>query len=164
VILAAIAVYALAADLTGRDEPPNRGSKSSATRSDRHVKPQESTEPTARAAGGRAATVPRHSGATARTRAHAKPRAVSPRVLIWPVVSGATFYRVELFRQGLEVFEALSSKARLEVPTHWVYRGRTYQSLAGKTYIWKVFPAFGPRSRLRYGDPIVRGTTWVAPF
>jgi hypothetical protein len=139
VVLTAIAVYALAPDSTVREKASNRGSKSAATRIDRHVKPPESTEPTARAA-----------------------RAVSPRVFIWPVVSDATFYRFEFFREGLEVFEALSSRARLELPTHWVYRGRTYQPVAGKTYIWKVSPAFGARSRLRYGDPIVR-STWVAP-
>jgi hypothetical protein len=101
-----------------------------------------------------------------RTDRHVKPQGstVSPRVLVWPVVSDASFYRVELFLQGREVFTALSSKARVEVPRRWVYRGRTYQSLAGKTYIWKVSPAFGPRSRLRYGDPIVRSTAWVAPL
>jgi hypothetical protein len=164
VILAAVAVYALAPDSTIRDEASNRVPKSAATRTDRHVRPQESSKATRAGAG--APTVPRHSGvlgATVHTKASStRPRPFSPRVLSWPVVSGATFYRVELFRQGLEIFKALSSSARLELPTHWVYRARTYQPVAGKTYIWKVSPAFGPRSRLRYGDPIVR-SSWVAP-
>ena len=164
VVVAAIAVYALAPDSTIREEASNRPPKSAATRTDRHVRPQESTKTTRAGAGAR--TVPRHSGvlgATVDTKASSKrARPFSPRVLSWPVVSGATFYRVELFRQGLEIFKTLSSSARLELPTHWVYRARTYQPIAGKTYIWKVSPAFGPRSRLRYGDPIVR-STWVAP-
>jgi hypothetical protein len=166
VVLAAIAVYALAPDSTVREKASNRGSKSTVTRIDRLVKPPESREPTAGAAGGSAPTVPRHSGvsgATVHTRSGSKrPRAVSPRVFFWPVVSDATVYRFEFFQEGLEVFKALSSRARLELPAHWVYRGRTYQPVAGKTYIWKVSPGFGPRSRLRYGDPIVR-STWVAP-
>ena len=81
-------------------------------------------------------------------------------VFNWQAVSDAAFYKVEFFRNGREVFEALSSRARLELPTRWVYRGRTYQLVAG-SYFWKVVPAFGPRSRLGYGEPIVR-STWVA--
>jgi hypothetical protein len=166
VALAAIAVYALAPDSTVREEASNRAPKSAASRPDRHGKPQESTKPTARAAGAAAPTVPRHSGvlgATVQTKAGSKrPRPFSTRVFIWPAVPSATFYRVEFFRRGREVFKALSSTTRLELPGRWVYRGRTYEALAGGTYIWKVSPAFGPRSRLRYGDPIVR-STWVAP-
>jgi hypothetical protein len=108
--------------------------------------------------------VPRHSdmlGATAQTRTKSeRPRPFTTRVFIWPSVSDATFYKVEFFRRGREVFKALSSRARLELPTRWVYRGRTYQLVAG-SYTWKVSPAFGPRSRLRYGNPIIR-STWVA--
>jgi hypothetical protein len=163
VALAAIAVYALAPDSTVREEASNRAPKSAASRIDRHGKPRESTKPTARTAGASAPTVLRHSavlGATAQTRASSKsPRPSSTRVFIWPAVSDATFYKVEFFRRGLEVFKALSSRARLELPTRWVYRGRTYKLVAG-TYTWKVSPAFGPRSRLRYGNPIIR-STWV---
>lgn len=164
VALAAIAVYALAPDSTVREEASNRAPKEAPTRIDHHGKPRESTKPTARTAGAGAPTVPRHSdvsGAAAQTRANSKrQRPFSTRVFIWPAVSGATFYKVEFFRRGLEVFKALTSRARLELPTRWAYRGRTYQLVAG-TYIWKVSPAFGPRSRLRYETPIIR-STWVA--
>jgi hypothetical protein len=164
VALTAIAVYALAPDSTVREEASNRAPKSAANRIDRHGKRRDSTKPTARAAGASAPTVPRHSrvlGATAQRRAGSKrPRPFSTRVFIWPAVSHATFYKVEFFRRGVEVFKALSSRARLELPTRWVYRGRTYQLVPG-TYSWKVSPAFGPRSRPRYGDPIVR-SAWVA--
>jgi len=165
VALAAIAVYALAPDSTVREEASNRAPKKAApTRIDHHGKPRESTRRTARAAAASAPTVPRHSdvlGATAQTRANSKrQRPFSTRVFIWPAVSNATFYKVEFFRRGRQVFKALSSTARLELPTRSVYRGRTYQLVAG-TYTWKVSPAFGPRSRLHYGNPIIR-STWVA--
>lgn len=164
VALAAIAVYALAPDSTVREEAANRAPKNAASRINRHGKPRESTRPTARAPSAKAPTVPRHSGvlgATAKTKAKSEePRPFSTRVFIWPAVSDASFYKVEFFRRGREVFKALSSRARLELPTRWVYRGHRYQLLAG-IYSWKVSPAFGPRSRLRYGNPIVR-STWVA--
>jgi hypothetical protein len=115
VVVAAVSVYALAPDSTIREEASNRAPKGAATRTDRHVRPQESTKATRAGAG--APSVPRHSsvlGATMHTKASSKrPRPFSPRVLSWPVVSGATFYRVELFRQGLEIFKALSSSAAL---------------------------------------------------
>jgi hypothetical protein len=163
VALALIAVYALAPDSTVREEASNRAPKNAATRVDRQGKPPESARPTARAAGASAPTVQRHSdvlGAKAQTRAKSeRPRPFSTRVFIWPAVSDATFYKVEFFRRGLEVFKALSSRARLELPTRWVYRGHRYQLVPG-TYTWRVSPAFGPRSRLRYGNPIIR-STWV---
>jgi hypothetical protein len=163
VALAAIAIYALAPDSTVREEASNRAPKKAPTRIDHHGKPRESTRRTARAAAANAPTVPRHSdvlGATAQTRANSKrQRPFSTRVFIWPAVSNATFYKVEFFRRGRQVFKALSSTARLELPTRSVYRGRTYQLVAG-TYTWKVSPAFGPRSRLHYGNPIIR-STWV---
>ena len=164
VALAAIAVFALAPDSTVREEASNQAPKNAASRIDRHGQPRESTKPTARTAGASAPTVPRRSdalGATAQTRSSSKrQRPFSTRVFIWPAVSGATLYKVEFFRRGHEVFKALSSRARLELPTRWVYQGRSYQLVAG-TYTWKVSPAFGPRSRLRYESPIIR-STWVA--
>ena len=164
VALAATAVFALAPDSTVREEASNQAPKNAASRIDRHGQPRESTKPTARTAGASAPTVPRRSdalGATAQTRSSSKrQRPFSTRVFIWPAVSGATLYKVEFFRRGHEVFKALSSRARLELPTRWVYQGRTYQLVAG-TYTWKVSPAFGPRSRLRYESPIIR-STWVA--
>jgi hypothetical protein len=164
VILAAIAVYALAPDSTVREEAENRAPKKASTRIDHHGTRRESTRGRAKVEDSSAPTVPRRSGvlgARAQTRTKAAgPRPLATRVFIWPAVSDATFYKVEFFRYGREVFKALTSTARLELPTRWVYRGRTYQLVAG-IYTWKVSPAFGPRSRLRYGNPIIR-SNWVA--
>jgi hypothetical protein len=108
-------------------------------------------------------TVREEAGNRAPTKASAPANPARPfgtTVFNWQAVSDAAFYKVEFFRHGREVFEALSPRARLELPTRWVYRGRTYHLVAG-SYTWKVVPAFGPRSRLRYGEPIIR-STWVA--
>jgi hypothetical protein len=81
-------------------------------------------------------------------------------VFIWPAVKGASYYQVQFFRSGKEVFEASPSAPRLALPARWVYKGRPMRLVPG-AYSWQVSPAFGSRSRPRYGHPIVR-STWVA--
>ncbi len=157
VTFAAIAVYALIPDSAVRDEAGNRAPRK-ASAQDLQGTQRKSAR---RASDSSAPTVPRRSGARAQTRTKApRTRPFPFRVVSWPAVPDATFYKVEFFRRGREVFETLSATTRFELPTRWVYRGRTYQLVNG-TYIWKVLPAYGPRSRLRYGKPIVR-STWVA--
>ena len=156
VIFAAIAAYALIPDSAVREQARNRAPSKTSDASARTVPraPSKTSDANAR-------TVPRRSGVLGargqRSTKAARTRPFPNRVLIWPAVSDATSYKVELFRNGREVFETLSSRARFELPTRWVYRRRTYHLEKG-TYIWKVLPAFGPRSRLRYGNPIVRST------
>jgi hypothetical protein len=164
VALGVIAVYALAPDSTVPERATHLPPNTAPTRIDHHRKTLESTRPGAKTAGAGTQQVPRHSevlGASTQKRAKStRPRPFPSRVFIWPPVLRATLYKVEFFRRGREVFKALSSTARLELPERWVYDGRTYRLVAG-VYSWKVSPAFGPRSRLRYGNPIVR-STWVA--
>jgi hypothetical protein len=88
------------------------------------------------------------------------PSAFGTRVFIWPAQEHATLYRVAFFRHGRQVFEALASEARLELPLRWVYKGRNFELTSG-AYSWTVWPAFGPRTQLRYGKPIVQ-SNWVA--
>jgi hypothetical protein len=79
------------------------------------------------------------------------------RVFVWPPVARATFYKVEFFRHGARIFVAWPSKTRLVLPLQWTYRGRRF-SLTRATYHWRVTPAFGSRSRPRYGIPSTRST------
>jgi hypothetical protein len=89
-----------------------------------------------------------------------QPSELPTRVFVWPAVSRATFYKVEFFRRGRKIFEASPTMARIELPLRWVFRGRHFR-LTPATYGWEVRPAFGPRSRPRYGKPITR-STWTA--
>jgi hypothetical protein len=82
------------------------------------------------------------------------------RLFVWPEVSRTTFYKVEFFRGGRKIFEASPTTPRLELPLRWVYRGRGIRLTPG-TYRWDVRPAFGPRSRPRYGTLITR-SSWIA--
>lgn len=160
VVLAATAVYVLLPDSTVREEAGNRAPKKASTQGLQGTQRKSAKQPN----GSSTSTVPRRSGvlgATAQVKARAPRRKPFPiRVFIWPAAPDATFYKVEFFRSGREVFETSSSATRFELPMRWVYRGRRYQIENG-TYIWKVLPAHGPRSRPRYGKPIVR-STWVA--
>jgi len=143
VTVAAIAVYGLVPDSAVHNEAR-----------DRALKKAPANAPTA-------PQRPVLGATTAQTRATyaREERFSTSHVFIWPAVSHAHFYEVEFFREGTEVFRALSSRARLELPTRWIYRGHRYHLVAG-TYSWRVSPAFGPESRLRYGNPIIV-SNWV---
>lgn len=82
------------------------------------------------------------------------------RTFVWPAAPGATFYRVEFFRDGRKIFDASPATARIELPLRWVFRGRHFR-LTKATYRWEVRPAFGPRSHPRYGKLITR-SVWAA--
>jgi hypothetical protein len=163
-VLGVGAFFAFAPDSTVREEAPNRASKKGTLRVDRHAKTRTPTRKTSTPAGVGVATVSRHSAlpnSRKQTRTRSKrPSPFPTRVFIWPAVSRATFYKVEFFRRGREIFKALSPAPRLELPLRWTYRRRRFQ-LAPGVYSWRVSPAFGPRSRLRYGNPLIR-STWVA--
>jgi hypothetical protein len=88
------------------------------------------------------------------------PRAFGVRLFIWPATAHATFYKVAFFRHQTQVFEAFSSKPRLELPLRWTYNGRRFRLTSGE-YSWTVWPAFGARAHLRFGKPIVL-STWRA--
>jgi hypothetical protein len=90
----------------------------------------------------------------------ARPAPLPTRVFVWPAVSRATFYKVEFFRSGRKIFEAAPTTPRLELPLRWRYRGRAVRLTPG-TYRWDVRPAFGTRSRPRYGTLITR-SNWIA--
>jgi hypothetical protein len=89
-----------------------------------------------------------------------RPSAFGTRLFVWPAKEDATLYKVAFFRHGKEVFEGLRLEPRLKLPLRWVYEGRHLRLTSG-AYSWTVWPAFGPRTQLRYGKPIVQ-STWVA--
>jgi hypothetical protein len=70
--------------------------------------------------------------------------------LVWRPVAGADYYNVQVFRGRRRVLNAWSADTRLPVP-----RGVLRQ---GRTYVWVVWPAAGPRRAARYGLPVGRST------
>jgi hypothetical protein len=164
-LVAMATIYAFTPASTVREELSRRDAKTTPSGPTDHQSTAKArANRTRRSAGLSGAKVSRHptspTGAKT-TSAKSTPSSTSQaRIFIWPAVLHASFYKVEFLRSGKRVFEALTSRPRLELPARWVYRGRSFRLLAG-VYSWRVSPAFGPRARLRYGDPIIR-STWTA--
>jgi hypothetical protein len=164
VVVAMAAIYAFTPASTVREELSPREAKTPSGPTDHQSTAKAPANRTRRSAGVSGTKVSRHptspTGAK-KTSAKSTPSSTyQTRIFIWPAVPNASFYKVEFLRSGKRVFEALTSRTRLELPPRWVYRGRSFHLLAG-VYSWRVSPAFGPRARLRYGDPMIR-STWTA--
>jgi hypothetical protein len=74
-----------------------------------------------------------------------------PPVLRWTPVRRATYYNVQLFRDGRKVLSAWPEKARYQLKKRWSYGGKRRRLAPGK-YRWLVFPGYGPRSKSNYGE------------
>jgi hypothetical protein len=76
---------------------------------------------------------------------HAAPR------LVWGRVAKASFYNVQLYFRGQKVLSAWPSAAKLGLKRSWSYADRRFKLKRG-TYVWYVWPGFGPRAKGRYGQ------------
>jgi hypothetical protein len=76
---------------------------------------------------------------------HAAPR------LVWGRVAKASFYNVQLYFRGQKVLSAWPSAAKLGLKRSWSYADRRFKLKSG-TYVWYVWPGFGPRAKGRYGQ------------
>jgi hypothetical protein len=92
----------------------------------------------------------------------APPAAGSARVFGWVAAPGAAFYLVRFYNEGKEIFRAQPTAPRLLLPARWSFHGQEY-TLAPGHYRWSVQPGYGPRSRPRYGQPIVRARLVIRP-
>jgi hypothetical protein len=81
----------------------------------------------------------------------------SPPVLRWNAVRKATFYNIQVYYRGQKVLSAWPKKPRRALTRRWVYGGRGF-SLRRGTYVWFVWPAFGPKARSHYGQLLGQGT------
>jgi hypothetical protein len=90
--------------------------------------------------------VPKHGG-------------VATQLFVWLPSRGARYYHVRFFKDKRTVFEAWPTDPRVTVPLRGSFRGRRFAFTSGR-YRWTVRPAFGPRGKGPYGEPIVR-SIWV---
>jgi hypothetical protein len=70
--------------------------------------------------------------------------------LRWAARAGAGYYNVQIFRGQRRVLNAWSEDTRLRVPEGVLRQGRSY--------VWVVWPASGPRRAARYGTAVGRST------
>jgi len=77
------------------------------------------------------------------------PRTAGPPVLRFPAVSGASYYHVQLFRQGKRILAAWPLEPQLALRQSWKWAGRSYRLTPGR-YHWFAWAGFGRRSAARY--------------
>ncbi|MBD0290813.1 MAG: hypothetical protein ICV74_06115, partial [Thermoleophilia bacterium] len=80
-------------------------------------------------------------------------RLVAPPLLRWTAPARATYYNVQLWRNGRKILSAWPSSPRLRLHASWTYRGRTFRLVPG-TYVWYVWPGYGRRASARYGKAL----------
>jgi hypothetical protein len=83
-------------------------------------------------------------------------RLTAPPMLSWTPIRGATYYNVQLYRDG-KVLSVWPSHANLQLRRSWRFGGRRYRLKPGR-YRWYVWPGFGRRSAARYGRALGAGT------
>ena len=72
-------------------------------------------------------------------------------LLRWLPRARATYYNVQLYRNGKKILSRWPTRPRFQLTRQWRYQGRLY-SLRDGRYLWYVFPGFGPKTANRYGN------------
>ncbi len=106
-----------------------------------------------RPAGHAQSSTPTDKGTKATSRV--APRTATTRAFAWVAVPNATYYLVQFYRGGREIFEARPTSSRMLVPGQWTFKGRRYRLTPGR-YQWSVRPGFGRTAEKRYGQAVVR--------
>jgi len=69
--------------------------------------------------------------------------------LTWLPVKGATYYNVQLYRDG-RILSVWPKRTNLTLPASWSYQGQHLRLRKG-SYRWYVWPGFGKKSQAHYG-------------
>ena len=85
----------------------------------------------------------------------------SPPLLSWTPVRGATYYNVQLLRDGKKMLSVWPTEAHLQLRRIWRFDGRRYRLRPGR-YRWFVWPGFGKRRAAHYGHMIGSWTFVIA--
>jgi hypothetical protein len=80
-------------------------------------------------------------------------RLSAPPILTWRTVPKATYYNVQLYRNGRKILSAWPQSASFSLTSAWTFAGRGYRLTPG-TYRWYVWPGFGKRSANDYGKRV----------
>jgi hypothetical protein len=80
-----------------------------------------------------------------------------PPRLVWDAIPKATFYNAQLYYGTQKVLSTWPRRPRVQLGRRWSYAGHRFALNKG-VYHWYVWPAFGPRSRSRYGQLLGQAT------
>jgi predicted phage tail protein len=78
-------------------------------------------------------------------------------MLRWMPRARATYYNVQLFRNGKKILSRWPAGPRFQLRMQWHHQGRLYRLRDGR-YLWYVFPGFGKRAADRYGHVMGHST------
>jgi Bacterial Ig domain len=73
-----------------------------------------------------------------------------PPLLDWRPKAGATYYNVQLWRNGVKILSRHPSRSQFQLRSSWRHEGRAYRLGPGR-YRWLVWPGFGRPSAARFG-------------
>jgi hypothetical protein len=73
-----------------------------------------------------------------------------PPLLDWRPRTGATYYNVQLWRNGVKILSRHPSSSQFRLSARWRHEGRIYRLGAGR-YRWFIWPGFGQPSAARFG-------------
>ena len=81
----------------------------------------------------------------------------APVMLRWQPAAGATYYNVQVFRDGRKVLSFWPSRTSDMLLKTWKFNGKAFQLSPGH-YIWYVWPGFGRLSDRHYGQVLGQST------
>ena len=74
-----------------------------------------------------------------------------PPRLAWTKDQKAAYYNVQILLNGVKILSVWPTKPSLALHKTWKYEGRRYTLKPG-AYQWYVWPGYGPRSEVKYGE------------
>jgi hypothetical protein len=77
-------------------------------------------------------------------------RVKTPPALDWKARRGATYYNVQVYRDGRKVLSTWPKASELRMHKRWRFAGKRFRLVPGR-YVWYVWPGFGKRADRRYG-------------
>jgi hypothetical protein len=80
-----------------------------------------------------------------------------PPLLRWRRVARASYYNVQLFRNGRKVLSAWPAKPQYQLRSRWRYHGKRHRLVHG-SYRWLLWAGYGHRSARHYGRLLGRRT------
>jgi hypothetical protein len=81
----------------------------------------------------------------------------SPPLLKWTAIAKASYYNVQVFRNGHKVLSTWPRASSFRLTRGWKFGG-VKRRLAPGTYTWYVWPGFGSLAAVNYGRLIGKGT------
>jgi hypothetical protein len=79
--------------------------------------------------------------------------------MAWIAAKSASYYNIQLFRNGKKVLSKWPATPRFKLPGSWTFAGKHYKLQRGK-YTWYVWPGLGARSKAHYGK-LLGGSTFT---